>query len=248
MTNDNSPSDKENKSFWNTLTGTIVKITALLSAITGLILAINSIPTSGNSKDKSSTSTTTIEPGKSGSIVATSPATHVFMSSEITAFLNAAKTGDINELQSKLDLGIDVDINLPGDPTNALVNAIDNDQSKAVELLLNHKANPNAKVRGVSYPIIEASFWGRTEIVSLLIQNKADLNIRKQDGSGITSLMFACLNGHKDVVQKLVDSGAEVDIKCVNSSTALDFANASASASKGEIIAILNSVGAHSGH
>ncbi|MDP4264301.1 MAG: hypothetical protein Q8941_17355 [Bacteroidota bacterium] len=40
MTNDTSSGEKEKKSFWDTTTGTITKITALLTAITGLILAI----------------------------------------------------------------------------------------------------------------------------------------------------------------------------------------------------------------
>ena len=40
MTKDSPSGEKENKSFWNTTIGTITKITALLTAITGLILAI----------------------------------------------------------------------------------------------------------------------------------------------------------------------------------------------------------------
>jgi hypothetical protein len=252
MTNENTSDEKENKSFWNTTIGTIAKITALLSAITGLVLAVKPLfnsskqePTTIVVRDPQSTGGNSNETSKE--LKSVPLAKYVPTANEITAFLDDAKTGNIDGLKSKLELGIEADINLIGDPTTALINAIDNNRSEAVKLLLENKANPNSKVRGNSYPIIEASFWGRTEIVKLLIQYKADVNIRKQDGSGITSLMFASINGHKDVVQALIDSGAEVDLKAVNNSTALDFANASASGLKGQIIAILNSVGAHSG-
>lgn len=40
MTSDNSSEEKANKSFWNTTIGTITKITALLTAVTGLVLAV----------------------------------------------------------------------------------------------------------------------------------------------------------------------------------------------------------------
>jgi ankyrin repeat protein len=247
MTNENTSDEKENKSFWNTTIGTITKITALLSAITGLVLAVK--PLFNSSKQEP---TTVREPknaggNSNGTPKEVPPTKYIPTANEITAFLDDAKTGNIDGLKSKLALGIEPDINLIGDPTTALINAIDNNRSEAVKLLLENKANPNNKVRGNSYPIIEASFWGRTEIVKMLIQYKADVNVRKQDGSGITSLMFASINGHKDVVQGLIDSGAEVDLKAVNNSTALDFANASANGIKGQIIAILNSVGAHSG-
>jgi len=255
MTDDNTSKD-ENKSFWNTTMGTITKVTALLSAITGLILAVKplfnsskqeqvQVPTTNMINDpRGNDGNTNQTPGEPKPIP---PTKYVPTSSEIAAFLDDAKKGNIEGLKSKLDLGIEADINSIGDPTTALINAIDNDKPEAVKLLLENKANPNNKVRGISYPIIEASFWGRTEIVKLLIQYKADLNIRKQDGSGITSLMFACINGCKDVVQALIDSGAEVDMKAVNNLTALDFANLSASNLKGQIIAVLSSVRAHSG-
>jgi uncharacterized protein len=258
MTNDSPRKDEQKPSFWNSAIGTITKITAFLAAITGFILAVKPFlnaekgtestiapKTEGVNEVRTNNGKTDVaDPANKPDYTSTK---YVPTASDISAFLTAAKEGNVEALKAKLDLGIEADINLTGDPTTALINAVDNNKPEAAKILLEHRANPNAKVRGISYPIIEASFWGYTEIVSLLIQHKADLNIRKQDGSGITSLMFACINGHKDVVQKLIDSGAEVDISAINNSTALDFANASSSGSKGQIIAILNSVGAHSG-
>lgn len=40
MTEPALPEEKDSKSFWNTLLGTITKITSLLIAITGLLLAV----------------------------------------------------------------------------------------------------------------------------------------------------------------------------------------------------------------
>jgi ankyrin repeat protein len=247
----NAPPPEEKKSFWDSTTGLITKITALLTALSALFLAIKPYLSSS----KITPASETASPAKDPSAATDSPAReqnkppekHAITADDIAAFLKAGETGDLVLLQSKLDLGIETDATLNGDPATALVNAVTNNKPAAVNLLLEHQANPNTKIKGVSYPIIEAAFWGRTEVVASLIRYKADLNIRKQDGSGFTALMFASINGHKEVVQALIDAGADVDEKAFNNSTALDFANASIQPIKVQIIGILNAVGAHSG-
>lgn len=265
MNKNDSFNETEKKSFWDSTIGTIAKITGFITAITALVIAIKPLLPSSNKEvdvkppiENSNGQTPSGNPekpsgnngGKMDAVkgsIKVPPQPYVATSDDITTFLNAAKTGDVATLKLKLDAGINPDINAPGDPTTALINAIDNNKPEAVSILLDHNANCDSKVRGNSYPIIEASFWGYAEIVELLIQHKANLNIRKQDGSQISPLMFASIRGFKDVVKKLIDAGADINIKANNNWTALDFANASSSADKSQILAMLIAVGAHSG-
>jgi hypothetical protein len=245
----NAPPPEEKKSFWDSTTGLITKITALLTALSALFLAIKPYLSSSKTAQGSETISPAKDPpaATDPAVPVHNPEKHTITAEDIAAFLKAGETGDLVLLQSKLDWGIETDATLNGDPVTALVNAVTNNKPAAVNLLLDHQANPNTKIKGVTYPIIEAAFYGYTEVVASLIRHKADLNIRKQDGSGITALMFASINGQKDVVQALIDAGADVDVKAINNSTALDFANTSIQPLKVQIIGILNSVGAHSG-
>ena len=243
-----------NKSFWNTTIGTIAKITALITAITGLILAVRPyIPNRNGQVDNNSTSqliaNPTTQPTENMEPKALPPK-HNFTPPEIRDFLDAAAIGNVELLKQDLDLGINADTTLNNDPKTALILAVDNNKPAAAKILLENHADPNVKVRENSYLIIEASYVGQNEIVDLLIQHHADINKRKQDGSGLTALMFACIRGNKDIVKKLIDANGSVDVdaQSSNNSTALDYANELPSPIKEEILAILNSVGAKSGH
>lgn len=244
----------ESKTFWDTTLGVITKITALIAAITGLIVAVSPYFKSNNISSINSTDSNFHSkiPENNNNILPkdttnTPSKPHVFTPPEIRDFLDAATNGNVDVLKSDLDLGINVDITL-NDNITALRNAILNNKPEATKVLLTHNADPNIKVNGNSYLIIEASFGGYDEIVDLLIQHKADVNKRKQDGSGITPLMFACIQGHKEIVQKLINGNADPNLKSGQNSTALDYTNELPSPLKEQIITILNSVGALSGH
>ncbi|HIC10011.1 MAG TPA: ankyrin repeat domain-containing protein, partial [Campylobacterales bacterium] len=58
---------------------------------------------------------------------------------------------------------------------------------------------------------------GHKEIVQLLIDNRAKVDI--QNNYGWTALMSASQNGHKEIVQLLVDNGADVNLRTNNSDT-----------------------------
>lgn len=249
MRNDDATNETVKRGFWDTTMGTVTKITAFITALTALIVAIKPWVSDSNQSTNAKPVVENTDPHKEFVVDTAKPTPESYVPTEadIAAFLNAAKTGDVAAMRLQLDAGIDPDINVTGDPTTALVYAIDNHKPEAVTLLLDHNANPDSKIRGVSYPIIEASFWGDAEIVGSLIRHKANLNIRKLDGSQITPLMFASIRGFKDVVQKLIDAGAEVNLKASNNATALDFAHASTSADKAQIIAMLLAVGSISG-
>lgn len=249
MTEIKPSEQKEKKSFWDTTIGTITKITALLTAVTGLILAYNALTKSWNNNSPPSINSNTTTPESVGNNTIVKPpiSLHVFTPPEIRDFLDAATIGNVDILKKDLDLGLNADITLNDDRT-ALGNAVLNNKPEAAKILLERNADPNIKINENSYLIIEASYGGYNEIVDFLIQHKADLNKRKQDGSGITPLMFACIRGNKEIVQKLINGNADPNLKSGQNSTALDYANELPSPSKEQIVAILNSVGALTGH
>lgn len=66
--------------------------------------------------------------------------------------------------------------------------------------------NVNIKRRlGLVCPIIAASAMGFSEIVKLLIQHRADINIRMK--SGHTALHFAAVEGQLNIVMQLLNAG-----------------------------------------
>lgn len=74
---------------------------------------------------------------------------------------------------------------------------------------------------GIS-PLHLAAFYGRTEIVKLLLKNKADINAKDKEGE--TPLLAALAGGHAGLGELLVNKGAIVDIKTKKGWTPLHFA------------------------
>ena len=66
------------------------------------------------------------------------------------------------------------------------------------------------------------SFKGNLEIVKLLVDNKAKLDI--QNNSGSTALMYSAMYKNKDVYNFLIISGANKELKDKKGKTAIDYA------------------------
>lgn len=60
-------------------------------------------------------------------------------------------------------------------------------------------------------PLEAAAIEGYIEIVELLLNAGADVNLRVEDGN--TALMSAAALGHFEVVKRLVETGADVDAR-----------------------------------
>jgi ankyrin repeat protein len=58
-----------------------------------------------------------------------------------------------------------------------------------------------------------AATQGRTNIVKLLLANKADVNAKANNKSGWTPLRMAVLSGNKDIVELLLAGGADVNAR-----------------------------------
>lgn len=72
--------------------------------------------------------------------------------------------------------------------------------------------------------LIQASYWGRTDIAKMLIERGADVNAKNNYGD--TALMRACQGGHVDTVKMLIEQGADVKAKNKEGKTSLQWARA----------------------
>jgi uncharacterized protein len=59
---------------------------------------------------------------------------------------------------------------------------------------------------------VTVSYGGYVEIVTLLLENGADINVR-DDANGTTPLMNAVMGGHPEVIQVLLKRGADPNIE-----------------------------------
>ena len=125
---------------------------------------------------------------------------------------NAARTGDLTLLRSRLRAGDSPNARDAAQRT-PLINAVIGGQLGAVRLLLASHADVNAQdVNGIT-ALIEAADKGRARSAGLLIQAKADVNIRTR-GLG-TALNAAERAGHNDIAAMLRNAGAQSTGKSV---------------------------------
>ncbi|XP_035682998.1 poly [ADP-ribose] polymerase tankyrase-2-like [Branchiostoma floridae] len=65
---------------------------------------------------------------------------------------------------------------------------------------------------GAKAPLHAAAMNGKTEVVDLLVQHGATLDIQDPDGFQETPLMNACRYNHVDTVRRLIELGARPDL------------------------------------
>lgn len=75
-----------------------------------------------------------------------------------------------------------------------------------MEVLLKHSDTTDYRNSAGSTPLTGAAQNGREQTVSILLAHKADPEMG--DKYNITVLMWAAINGHKEVFQILLESGA----------------------------------------
>jgi ankyrin repeat protein len=83
----------------------------------------------------------------------------------------------------------------------------------------------------------KAGYWGRTEVMKLLVRSKMDINARGL-ANGYTPLHDAVAGGHLETAKVLVVAGARLDVRGHDGLTPLDIARAN---SNQEMIALLGS-------
>ncbi len=118
---------------------------------------------------------------------------------------NAAKAGDIAEIERLLNEGADVNESGLASP---LFYAIQYKHTDAARLLIKRGADVN-KASAWGPPIHEAAKRGNAEIVGLLLEKGADPSVTAP--RGMTPLHSAADGGSVEATQYLLDHGADVN-------------------------------------
>ncbi|CAE7871385.1 unnamed protein product, partial [Symbiodinium microadriaticum] len=121
---------------------------------------------------------------------------------------------DAFELDSPMDLQV---LTLPFSEASdtqrdRLYEASGSGPAAEVESLLHVPADPDTVDVELDMlpgsPLMSASSLGRLDVVKLLLEAKAQVDLT--DGSGATALIYAAINGHAGVLQFLMESGAQL--------------------------------------
>ncbi|XP_029161662.1 ankyrin-2-like isoform X2 [Nylanderia fulva] len=124
---------------------------------------------------------------------------------DTTAFLRAARSGNLERVVEFLDT--DLDINTANsNGLNALHLASKDGHVEIVTELLKRGAKVDAATKKGNTALHIASLAGQSEIVNTLIQYGAAVNIQSQNG--FTPLYMAAQENHDQVVKLLLNSGA----------------------------------------
>ena len=72
----------------------------------------------------------------------------------------------------------------------------------------------NLLIKGWKGKMLEACKSGETKVVQLLLErfNSEESGLNSKDKIGMTGFMWACYNGHKDVVQLLLDHSEKIEL------------------------------------
>ncbi len=137
-------------------------------------------------------------------------------------------------------LAAKVDVNARSqNGNNALMTAAINGATDAVGLLIESKADVNAKDNEGHTALMSAA-RSDLQMVNLLLAAGADVNVVSSPPGEVSALSMAVLANKPDVVQRLIEAGANVN-RSVGEETPLDIAEKNKST---EIIALLKKAGA----
>jgi hypothetical protein len=91
-------------------------------------------------------------------------------------------------------------------------------------LILSHPEDINVESGTWGAPLHVASRSGNSEVIDLLLQQNADVNVKSTSYYNWTPLHFASTFGHAKLVQLFLDRGADVDAQSSGYNTSLRFA------------------------
>ncbi|XP_044001755.1 ankyrin-2-like isoform X2 [Aphidius gifuensis] len=126
-------------------------------------------------------------------------------SDDTTAFLRAARSGNLEKVVEYLDKSLDINT-ANSNGLNALHLASKDGHVEIVTELLKRGAKVDAATKKGNTALHIASLAGQSEIVNILIQYGAAVNIQSQNG--FTPLYMAAQENHDQVVKLLLSNGA----------------------------------------
>mmetsp|Transcript_3799 Transcript_3799/g.5102 ORF Transcript_3799/g.5102 Transcript_3799/m.5102 type:complete len:239 (-) Transcript_3799:954-1670(-) len=114
--------------------------------------------------------------------------------------------GNVDEVKSLLQTGVDVDFEDPGGQTALFWAVMRNDKSAAT-LLVEHGAIIDKINTTGQTPLMGAALRGHIQMIDLLVSLGAEVN--RTDATGLTPWAWAALNKHEEACQELSKNGAD---------------------------------------
>lgn len=136
------------------------------------------------------------------------------------ALIQSAFDGDLAKVQALLKKGASVDATAPKNRT-ALIWAATNGHTAVVQALCDAGANVNVQDGDGHTALMFAVKGSHLATAEFLLENGADVNIQSKK-QRISALIVAAAIGNIEVVQLLLDHGADTDLAEIDGSTALD--------------------------
>jgi uncharacterized protein len=124
--------------------------------------------------------------------------------------IEAAKSGDLAKVRALLAQHVSINA-VDADGTNALQQAVRNDNVEIVDLLIANGADVKAATRYNVTPLALACMNGNAAMIERLLNAGADANSTSEEGQ--TALMSAALTGKADAVKMLLAHGAKVNVQ-----------------------------------
>jgi ankyrin repeat protein len=141
------------------------------------------------------------------------------LTSHATAIHDAAKAGDLDQIQRLVIKGVDVNALAVRDETPLIIASLAGN-GEIVNYLLQRGANINARSASGMTSLHAAAYAGHSDIVSLLVAKGADIN----DASNhfvVTPLHLASEENNTGTVQTLLNLGADVTVVEINGYSAM---------------------------
>lgn len=123
------------------------------------------------------------------------------------AYFTAVKMDAPMELQELIDRGLGPNMVEPQRGYSALMLAIREDSMKAFKVLFNSPGiDLEAKARNGDTAVMVAAFYGKTDVVKLLLDKEVEVN-----RPGWAALHYAAINGNAETIRLLLDASAYID-------------------------------------
>ena len=135
------------------------------------------------------------------------------------AIHDAAKKGDLKQVEQLIAQGADVNVRGTNGETPLTIAALGGRQT-VVALLLEAGADLQIRNKGGLTPLHAAAYGGHRDVVELLLAKGVDVN-DANNRFGVSPLHLAAEENRKDVVELLLVSGANVKAKEINGYTPL---------------------------
>jgi ankyrin repeat protein len=128
-----------------------------------------------------------------------------------TPLMLAARTGSADAVTLLLSAGAKVEAKETWNGQTALMWAAAAGQAPVVQVLIDHRADIHARSNSGATPLLFAARRGDLAAVRALAAAGANVKAARPDGA--TPLLVAVINGHEDLVDFLLDKGADPNVE-----------------------------------